>query len=297
MKVKEKIKTVLDKPYVTTKNGKHYLPNVAFECFSSECLKNSKKLAYLNYASLIRFYLYVWLLKYDGDDAWVNYVKDTLNDPSSMSYHRICRILNQMGTNNIIMNFFNRQNNLNLKTTYDKDITILTKMDEKKNNIFTDMNFREVTSIIGKLTDNATNSEDSVRFFLKKVWAKYFKIEKPTDDEDIKGIDLWRINKSTGDRERLQVKNMSKITEVKIVDNMITITPSNIALNNYIFYSDTLKYDYLILYNKFKEKVHIINGKAISEIKKNHTKIIIIMKEWDPKYKAIREYDLPKKFL
>lgn len=289
--------SIIDKPYVKNVKGKYFLPSVDFTCFSLNCLKSNKELSYLNYSSLIRFYLYVWLLKYNGSDEWTNYIIDVLNDPTDPSYEKVWRNLNQMGNNNAVLKYFNSKLNLSIRNNKDANIETLTKMDELKDKIFNDMNFREITSIISDLTKKANESEGNVKYFLKKIWGKYFKILDPTDEEDIKGIDLWRLNIETGDRERLQVKNISKNVEVNISGNTITIMPSRIDLRDYYAYDDVLKYDFLILYDKFRQKLYVINGKAIFKIKKYDSMILIIMKNWDPKFRAIREYDLPKRFV
>jgi len=288
--------TILDKPFVKKIRGKYFLPNVDFTCFDLNCLKTSKKLSTLNYSSLIRFYLFVWLLKYNGTDDWTNYIISVLKDPSNPTYDKVWRNLNQMGNNNAVLKYFKSKLGLNIKDNKDDNIDTLTKMDEMKDMLFNDMNFREITSIVSDLTKKATESETNVKFFLKRIWGKYYKINDPTDAEDIKGVDLWRLNIKTGDRDRLQVKNISESVSVNVSGETIAIKPSRIDLRDYYSGTDTLKFDYLILYDKFREKLWVINGKAIFKIKKYDSMVLIILKKWDPKYNPMKEYDIPKRF-
>lgn len=289
--------SIINKPFVKKYKGRYYLPAVDFKCFSMECLKSFKNNAILNYSSLMRFYIYVWLLKYQGTDDWVNYIKDVLQDPEDPVYDKVWRNLNQMGNNNAVLKFFNSKLNLGITNNKDSNIETLTKMDELKDKIFNEMNFREITTIVSELTKKATESEKNVFYFLKRIWGKFFIVKEPSDEEDIEGVDLWRVNRKTGDRDGIQVKNIGKNVEVNVSGNTIAIKPSRIDLRDYYAYGeDSLKYDYLILYDRFREKMYLINGKAIFKIKKYESMVLIILKDWDPKYNALKIYDIPKKF-
>ena len=288
--------TILDKPFIKNIKGKYFLPSTNFDKFSLEHLKSNKKLSTLNYSSLMRFYLYVWLLKYKGSDNWTNYIKGVVENPNDESFDKVCRNLNQIGNNNAVLKYFNSKLNLGIKSNKDNNVDTLTKMDELKDKIFNDMNFREITTIVSDLTKKADESENNVKYFLKKIWGKYFKIQDPTSEEDVKGIDLWRLNIETGDKERLQVKNISQGVSMDFSGNTIAIKPSRIDLRDYYWFTDELKYDYLIFYDKFRKKMYIINGKAIFKIKKYPSMVLIVLKDWDPKFRPMREYDLPDKF-
>lgn len=299
-------RNILDEPYVREYKGKYYIPRIDWECFSFNCLKKFKKNTLLMYSTLMRFYLYVWLLKYNGDDEYVLFIKDVLSTKNHANYDLYVRIVDQIASNYNYLRTLNRNFGLNVSHVKSQDIESLSKLSNLRYKIFTPIAFRNMTTRILNTTLKGDESENKTLVFLNKIWSGIYKVKNNRGEtskkeqtlQDKKGTDLWRLKIDTGDWDRLQVKYKEKHVNINVNNNIITIEPTGLQLHNYKSGKDKLNYDHLLIYDKYEQKLYKIHGKAIDEIIRNDrfNKITIILKNWDPKYGALKIYNLPKKY-
>jgi hypothetical protein len=261
----------------------------------------------LNYSTLMRFLLLAWIYKYKGDNKELNYIKDNLINYDAAA----TREFDHIPTNYTILNKYIKpivKDDLSTKTT---NVSILIKILENKDVIFTEDNILKWYHNIIEITKIATNSEEGILniFKDKNIFSDF---TKPTVIEDRSGIDWWATNKNN-EIVPIQVKSPSVETEINMYwgkdyyekdgvkitkqpDYLISIKNTNLDMKNYNSSKDgKLKYKFLMLYDFKNKKLYQINTSSINFIKRNEEKnnIIIVMgldEKWLPK--MIKTYDL-----
>ena len=167
--------------------------------------------------------------------------------------------------------------------------------------ILSDRYLIEYISTVYEVTVKADKSEKIVRGMLNMLFGKYCEIIHAKSIEDKAGVDIWRIDKVTGIRQGIQVKNIAGKVTFNIKDNIIYINNTTLDLDNYYYKNDKLNYDYLCFYLENEKKICLIKTTAIFTIKKEGRSIKITLQSWgmDQKFRSyvFKLIDIPKKFL
>ena len=282
---------VVNKSYIEYKYGKYYIRSIDFKKISiEEFRKTINDRATLNYSSLMRFFWYIWILNYKGDNLEVKEIINTIKDKSDIDNSKYVKILDMIGNNKTVLGMYNRELGLGIRYNKDDNLKTLTNIDFRKNDIFTDDYFIRIFEIIGYLSSEAEKSEKAVKLFLEDLW-KDFDISSTDEKADKEGVDLWKINKKSGERVKIQVKNLSKYVTYQKKGYIIEINNTSLDIRNYSK-GDKEKYEYLIFYDKYNRYIHIIEMKTIKQIKTS-TKlknIKIHLNEFETNYKLIDKY-------
>lgn len=282
---------IVNKSYIEYKYGKYYIRSIDFKKISiEEFRKTINDRATLNYSSLMRFFWYIWILNYKGDNLEVKEIINTIKDKSDIDNSKYVKILDMIGNNKTVLGMYNRELGLGIRYNKDDNLKTLTNIDFRKNDIFTDDYFIRIFEIIGYLSSEAEKSEKAVKLFLEDLW-KDFDISSTDEKADKEGVDLWKINKKSGERVKIQVKNLSKYVTYQKKGYIIEINNTSLDIRNYSK-GDKEKYEYLIFYDKYNRYIHIIEMKTIKQIKTS-TKlknIKIHLNEFETNYKLIDKY-------
>jgi len=281
------------------------IPNVTFKYFSENIIKTPKYYTEVKYNSLMRYFLFLKLLRYNGDSPTIlNYIEGIRNKDAKK-----IEILDKIPNNNIVREMINSNFKFNFKTYEDKDFTELSSLIDNIKLILDDRNLIEYIGIISEVTRNADKSEKIVKGMLNMLYGKYCEVIYADDLDDKRGTDIWKIDKLTGVRQSVQVKNITGKITFNIQDNVIYINNSALDLKPYKVKDNKLHYDYLCFYLEYDKKICLIKSTAIKSIEKyeedkNGKKIKTIRIElfdWctNPKFRnyVFKLVDIPKKFL
>lgn len=287
--------------YITKSGDTFTIPSLGFDRFGEWYIQNinTQYNRPIQYDTLMRFYLYMKLLRYNGDDPIIKSYVDGLknNDPKKFE------IINKIPNNNVVMGTINKKFNFNYpKHNYD-NLQDLKKLIEKNAEVLSDANLKEYIDIVSDLSSKAERSERIVKGMLNMLFGKYYEITHADLSDDLKGMDLWKINKDTGVRQSIQVKNITGNVTFKQKDKIIYINNTSLDLHNFNSFRDKLPYEYLCFYLEYEKKMCIIKSTAIHAINIHGKTIKITLKDWavDPESKyskyGIRYMDIPVKFL
>jgi len=291
------------KDYIIEEDGKFKIPSLSFEHFSEHFLerelKNKKYWRQIKYNSLMRFYLYIKLLRYNGNNPLIlSYVGGLKNkDPKKIE------VINKIPNNNNILRLINKKFGLNYPKYDYADLTNLKKFIFQWEDILSDKNLIEYISSIFESSQSASKSEKIVKGVITMLYSKYFEVIYAKLSEDLRGMDLWKINKNTGARQSIQVKNITGQANINIKGDEIYINHTGIDLHNYECWNGVLPYDYVAFYVESQQKIYILKASAIFSIFRNEEKryIKIKLKNWameDRFYsKIFKEIEVPKKFI
>jgi len=277
------------------------IPKLDFYHFSEWYFNTQKKEYYIQikYNSLMRFYLYHKFLKYDGDDEDILEYQAALKNGDDKKI----TIINKLPNNNIVMKLIVDKFDLDIpiRNSY-SDVKKLKKFIENYKEIFSDENLVYYISKVEGSSKRSKHSEKVVKGLLNLLYGKRNIVTNPTSNEDISGIDSWLLNKESGDRKPIQVKDISESSKLVIEDNIVTINNSSIDLHNYrINHNAELPYDYLVFFIEKEKKACIIKSTAIFSINRYNKQIKIKINDWamDSKFKdfVFRYVDIPKKLL
>jgi len=286
------------KDYIKKEGDIFKIPNVKFKLFSEGYLKKPQFYTQIKYNTLMRLFLYVKLLRYKGNSPMIlSYVKGLKEkDPKKIE------IINKIPNNNNILRLINKLFGFGYpKYDYD-NLQDLKKLIFKWEEVLSDRNLLEYISVIFEASKSAGKSEKIVKGVLTMLYSKYYEVTYAKLSEDLKGMDLWKINKETGERQSIQVKNIRGNVKFNFKDDVIYINNTGIDLHNYQCWTDKLPYDYVAFYLESEQKIIIIKSTAIFSIDRNEEKrfIKIKLKNWAMKpdfySKVIKSVDVPKKF-
>lgn len=289
------------KKYIKKQGDKFMIPNVNFTPLEEWVLRNDRRINYteIKYNSLIRFYLFMKLLRYKGDSPIIkSYVEGLKNkDPQKKE------IINKIPNNNHVFNMINENFNFNYPNYEYDNLQDLKKLIYANEEVLSDRNLTEYIDIVYEASKKASKSERIVRGVISMLYSKYFEITYAKLAEDKKGMDLWKINKKTGVRQSLQVKDITENVRFNVKGDTIFIDNTSLDLHPYKCWKETLPYDYLVFYLEKEEKICIIKSTAIFAIdvyKKDRT-IKIKLKNWamTPEFYnyIFKMIDVPKKFI
>jgi len=287
------------KDFMKEKDGKFEIPNFKFEYFGEWVLKNPRYFTQVKYNSLMRFYLYMKLLRYNGDSPIIkNYIVGLKGkDLKKME------IINKIPNNNHVRNMINEIFGFNYPDYEYSDFEGLQKFISASDEIFNDKNLLEYINLVIEASSKAARSEKIVKGVISMLYNKYFEITYAKLSEDLRGMDLWKINKNTGVRQSIQVKNITGNVKFNITGDTIYIDNTSLDLHKYECWKGKLPYDYLAFYLEKEERICIIKSTAIFAIDmyKEKRSIKIKLKDWAMKpdfhnfvFKLI---DVPKKFI
>jgi hypothetical protein len=289
--------------YIKQEDGVFKIPNIKFEFFSEKALanaqKNEKYYTQIRYNSLMRLFLYVKLLRYSGDSPIILSYIQGLKEKDA---HKI-EIINKIPNNNHVFNMVNKNYKLGFTDYKYDNLQDLKKFILNWETILNDRNILEFISMIFESSKSASKSEKIVRGVLSMLYSKYYELTYAKLEDDLKGMDLWKINRSTGERNSIQVKNIRGKVKFTIKGDTIYINNTSIDLHNYECWNSSLPYEYLVFYLEEEKKICVIKSSAIFAINKNSEKrsIVIKLKNWamtDKFYsKVVKLLDVPKRFV
>jgi hypothetical protein len=286
--------------YIKKSDNNYVMPSVSFEHFGEFFIKNTNPKYYIKvqYNSLMRYFLYLKLLRYKGDSQTIlKYIEGIKNKDQK----RI-EIISKIPNNNGVRNMINYNFNLNYDSYNYDNLPELLKFIDNIKLILDDRNLIEYINIVYEVSKKADKSEKIVRGMLNMLYGKYCEIIHAKSMEDKAGVDIWKIDKITGIRQGIQVKNITGNVTFNIIDNNIYINNTILDLNNYDSWKDEkIHYDYLCFYLENDKKICLIKSTAISTIEKEKRSIRIKLQKWgmDPKFRnyVLKLVDIPKKFL
>ena len=276
-----------------------YIPNVSFENLGEYFLDvknlNLDYFTQIKYNSLIRLFLYAKLLRYKGDNPeilkYANGVKN--KDPEAVE------IIGKIPNNNGVLKIINKKFGFGFPDYQYDNVTNLKKMIVDIDNVLSDKNLEEYIKCVKEVSDKAKISEKVVKGVAGMLYGRYYDILKAESSEDKKGVDVWMINKDTGVRQSIQVKNITGNVTFDAKDDVIYINNTLLDLHDYSsWYDDSLPYDYLGFYLEYEKKVCIIKGWAIYKIEVKGRTIRIQLKRgaMENRY-DFKMIDIPPKLL
>jgi hypothetical protein len=256
----------------------------------------------MQYNSLVRFYVYTKLLRYDGVNETILSYIEGLKSKDKLKIE----ILNKIPNNQKVMRYIIEKFNLGFPLDYKyADKIELKKLIAKHDEIFNDANLLEYIKIVNNVSDAAKKSEKIVKGVINMIYGKWYDILPATLSEDLKGVDIWKINKETGIKESIQIKNIPGTITMTNNGSVIFINNTLIDLHTYkkTKTSLPLPYDILGFYSAKDQKICLINCNAIFTITSNTEKkfIRIQIDSWameEKWYKNMVKFrDIHKKFI
>ena len=288
------------KNYIKQEDGIFKIPIFKFEYFDEYFLKNPKYWTPIKYNSLMRFYLYVKLLKYDGDSPTILMYIKALKEKDEKKIE----IINKIPNNNHVLNMINKNFKLNYPNYSYDNLQDLKKFISNSEKILNDDNLKAYIDIVYEVSKAALKSERIVKGVVTMLFGEHSEIMYAKSDDDKSGVDLWKIDKKTGIRQSIQVKNITGNVKFEIVGDTINIDNTAIDLHDYNSFSDPhLPYDYIVFYLEKDKKVCVIKSTVINKIIKNSNKrtIKITLSKWAMKEenynKVVKLINVPQKFL
>jgi hypothetical protein len=292
------------KDYIKKIDDVFKIPKVNFEFFGENYLnneiKNTQYYIQIKYNSLMRFFIYMKLLRYDGDSPIIkSYVEGLKNKIKTK-----VEIINKIPNNNSVLAMINHNFGLGYPNYSYDNLQDLKKLIFQQEAILSDRNLIEYIDMIYENSKAASKIEKIVKGVINMLYSKYYEVTYAKLSEDLKGMDLWKISKKTGVRQSLQVKNITGNVKFVVKDDMIYINNTNLDLHKYESWKDPrLAYDYLIFYLEKDKKICVLNAKAILKIDKIVEKrtISIKLKNWamepDVNKNILRFVEVPQKFI
>jgi len=293
-----KLNDYIDQP----EKGVFNIPKLSFEKFGEWFINNldTKYYTSIKYNSLIRFYLYMKLLRYKGENPIILKYIDGLKNKDKEKIEIINKIPNNRG----VMSLINTKFNFGFPINYNfSNLQELKKLIAKIGEVLSDRNLEEYISVVSVVSEKAKVSEKIVKGVIAMIYGRYYDIMKAELSDDLGGVDVWMINKETGVRQSIQIKNITGNVTFEIVDDKIYINNTNLDLHEFATWDEKkLPYDYLGFYLEYQKKVCIVKANAIFTIDKpTERSIVIKLKNWAMEEKfnrfALRLVDIPPKLL
>lgn len=287
------------KDYIKQEDGVFKIPNVKFEKFGEYFVNNPLFYTQIKYNSLMRFFLYMKLLRYNGDSPIIKLYIEGLKSKDSKKVE----IINKIPNNRHVFSMINENFKLDYPNYNYDNLQDLKKFIYQWEEILNDKYLVEYIEMVRQVSMKASMSEKIVKGVLTMLYSKFAEIVYAKIAEDLKGMDLWKIDKKTGSRQSIQVKNITGNVRFNIKEDIIYIDGTDLDLHNYYYKTDKLPYDYLCFYLEKDKKICIIKSTAIFSIKKITEKktIIIKLRSWamepDWNKRVFKLVDVPKKFI
>jgi hypothetical protein len=294
--------TIRIKDHLTEKSPGVFEVNIFnFTAFGEYFFTHPIQKALIQYNSLVRFYVYTKLLRYNGTNETILSYIDGLKNKDKLKIE----ILNKIPNNQKVMKHIIDKFNLGYPLDYKyADKIELKKIIAKHDEIFNDENLLEYIKIVKNVSDAAKKSEKVVKGVVNMLFGKWYEVLSAELSEDLKGVDIWRINKETGRKESIQVKNIPGTISMTNEGSVIFINNTLIDLHTYKkTKTSQLPYDFLGFYSAQDQKICLINCNAIFTIMSNKEKrfIRIQIDSWamtEQWYKSMVKFiDIPKKFI
>jgi len=198
--------------------------------------RKTKKLTYSNFA---RFLLYFWTYKYNGNNDLIIEIQTILNnnlyEPFKIPYSGIMEAYSKIPTNQTMISNFVEPilgvSNMNKNTD---NLSIMKKLYEKRNEIFTEESIINYYFMINKNTERANRGEkEMVNFFSNQ--PNFTNVRK---DESEAGISLDANNDTdllaTYNGEDIYIQVKEPFTgKVTLSDNELVIDGTNLVVKSY----------------------------------------------------------------
>jgi hypothetical protein len=290
------------KDYIIQQNDIYCIPKLSFDKLGEWYIQNLNKDYYtpIKYNSLMRFYLYMKLLRYNGGNPVILKYIDGLKNKDKEKIE----IINKIPNNKIVMSLINKKFNFGFPNNYNfDDLQELKKLISKIGEVLSDKNLEEYIASVSMVSEKAKISEKVVKGVIAMIYGRYYDITKAELSDDLGGVDIWMINKETGGKQSIQVKNITGNVTFKIVDDKIYINNSKLDLHKFSTSDERkLPYDYLGFYLEYQKQVCIVKANAIFTIDNpTENTIIIKLKNWAMEEKfykfALKLVDIPPKLL
>ena len=277
---------------------------------------NDRTYLLLQYHALVRYLLFAWLYKYDGENEILNNIKESFISGSfkvkDSVESELIRPFTQIPTNNTCLTKFFKPT-IGDTSTDTTDPLILAALLFKKDDLFTENNIIKMYNMVNGLTKRADEGEAKTIKLLEKL--PMFNNVRPAEQwEDKRGIDAWTDYGAKKIKTAIQVKEPKNGTEIdmfwgkpyyikdgvkinKKPEYKLTIKDTMLAINNYNKRSDgNAAWKFLILWDHKKGKIYQINSSCINRIFKNDKgdKFIYINMNLDAEWlpKMIKTYDI-----
>ena len=280
---------LLQKSFIQTKDNNYFILDPDIKLFRGQGLKKNS-ITKLCYSSLMKLYFYMYLLKYNGNDEYVKYFIQSIEDYNNDHIG----IFNKLPINNGVLAKINFMFKLDLLSTSDDDLVKLQQLDNVIDKIFNDKNIRDLTDIVAKTIKISKDSESVTRNILKHLWKKNYDVVESHES----GIDLWRLDRATGERDGIKIKTISENVKYRVKNQSITIEPTLIEMSNYNSIFERLPYDYIIFFDRSHKamnmrtkriesapQLHMLKAKAINKIEvvndgTKNRRVKIILSSW-----------------
>lgn len=313
-RIEKSIEWIVKMPFIIEDENSKKLKIVSISYYNfPDCIirLNSKKYIDLKYNTLVRYLLFVWLYKYNGENEILVKLKDIYMNKQYKKYDSFTRPFTQIPTNYTILNKYFKP--VIGQTTTDSDNSlILATLLFKKDKLFTEENIITWYNIIDNITKVSDKSEEKTIKFIKDN-NLYEDAELAEGIDDKLGIDIWAYK--DGNKIPIQVKQPSNDTDIDMywsktevlsfnnfrtnLDEkpkyIIVIKNTNLDLGKYFVGTDgQLHWKVLFLWDNKRKKVYQINSHNIVSINKdNDDNVWINMrleKEW--LRKMIKSYNI-----
>jgi len=312
-KTEDAKKWLLEQPYIKAdeKTGELLVVQAGSWGFPDNIIKLSKrKYDTLYYKTLMRFLLYGWIYKYQGENETLLKIRtDMLNYDDNNEF---LRPFTQIPTNNKVMHSL--KSFVKISSTDTTDKLLLATLLAKKDEIFTEENVVGWYNTVKGLTDKADQSEQNTIDFINK-FNLFANPIAATDADDKNGIDLWFspiIKNTVRQPVPAQVKEPADAVDIKMFygDNfyekdgkkipkkpefVIMIQDTLLDFHRYIKRTDgDLIWKFLFLWDHKHNKLYQINSSTINSIFKDKGNNVYINTTMDEKWlpRMMKVYDI-----
>lgn len=257
---------------ITHASGSYKIRGVAYRNLP-KCLLTSTYFVDLDYTTLVRFLLFVWLFKYSGDDTLVNLIRRDFFEGVKFEDREF---FTKIPTNyTVLRTVISKYISTDMKTK-ETDIDKLSEIMDNYTKIFTEENVLKMFSIVRGVSRHGKKAENDTKRFYKSKGV--MNIRDASTKEDLLGVDVVMDGKT------FQVKRPANNTIIRLQDYTnffkLIIESQTLDIDKH---GSKPPYDYLVLWDISKKKMYQIDASKIINIKKTLDKIEIDI-EHDTKY-------------
>lgn len=302
-------KYLIDQPYIIEdeKTKELKIVKLSYNTFP-ECITrlNSREYVKLTYSTLVRYLLFYWLYKYNGNYKILKKLKYIYINKIYNKYDYFTVNFSLIPTNYTLLKKYFKpfigQTKIN-----DSNSLVLAKLVYRRKKIFTEKNIINWYNEIKSIKKVSDKSEEDTMNFLKKL-KLFDKLIKTNKFDDKSHVDIWAYK--NGVKIPLQVKHPKKTINIdmlwskskKWIDKdkkkhdiyTIKINNTELDLGEINTEKDKIDWKYLFLWDNNKGKIYQINSTDIKTINKDKSNNIWIDMKLDKKTlpKMIKIYNI-----